>query len=32
LKFGDDAAADRALRRELGSSVLPRGAMSIPTP
>ena len=32
LKFGDDAAADRALRRELGSSVLPRGAMSIATP
>ena len=32
LKFGDDAAADRALRRELGSSVLPRGAMSILTP
>lgn len=32
LKFGDDAAADRALRRELGSSVLPRGAMSIVTP
>ena len=32
LKFGDDAAADRALRLELGSSVLPRGAMSIVTP
>jgi hypothetical protein len=32
LKFGDDAAADRARRRELGSSVLPRGAMSILTP
>ena len=32
LKFGDDAAADRALRRELGSSVLPRGSVSILTP
>lgn len=32
LKFGDDAAADRALRRELGSSVLPRGAVSISNP
>lgn len=32
LKFGDDAAADRALRRELGSAVLPRGSVSISNP
>jgi hypothetical protein len=32
LKFGDDASADRALRRELGSSVLPRGSVSISNP